>query len=102
MSRNGATIVGIPANATPPRRGKAMTAEQAEKFLLAAKGTPLEAIWVTMSTSGCGPARRPDCRRMTSTSTTESSTFAKLQARRSRLSHCWHHQHARRSGRLKE
>lgn len=55
VSRNVAAIVEIPANATPPRRGKAMTAEQADKFLLAAKGTPLEAMWVTMVYLGLRP-----------------------------------------------
>ena len=55
VGKNVAAIVELPADARPPQNGRAMTVEQAHRFLAAAEGTWLEAMWVTMLYLGLRP-----------------------------------------------
>jgi integrase len=55
VARNVAAIVELPADARPPQTGRSMTVEQAHKFLAAAQGTWLEAMWVAMLYLGLRP-----------------------------------------------
>lgn len=55
VAHNIASVVEIPADARPAKTGRAMTAEQANAFLQAARGTPLEAMWITALTLGLRP-----------------------------------------------
>ena len=53
--RNVAKIAELPANAERAKPGRALTAEQADALLVAAEGTPLEAMWATMVYLGLRP-----------------------------------------------
>jgi integrase len=55
VARNVARVVELPSNARRPRPGKTMTADQARRFLDAAVGTPLEAMWAAMLHLGLRP-----------------------------------------------
>jgi integrase len=55
VASNVAAIVELPADARGPQPGRSMTAEQARAFLRAARGTWLEAMWMTMLYLGLRP-----------------------------------------------
>jgi integrase len=55
VARNVAAVVELPAEARKAKPGRTMTAEQARAFLTAAEGTPLEAMFVTMTYLGLRP-----------------------------------------------
>ena len=55
IARNIAPLVELPPGARPPTPGRSMTVEQAMAFLAAARGTDLEAMWVTMLYLGLRP-----------------------------------------------
>ena len=55
IAQNVASVVELPTNARPAVRGRSMTVAEAKRFLKAAQGTPLEAMWVTMLHLGLRP-----------------------------------------------
>jgi integrase len=55
VASNIAAIVELPADARSPQPGRSMTADQARAFLHAARGTWLEAMWMTMLYLGLRP-----------------------------------------------
>jgi integrase len=55
VASNVAAIVELPADARGPQPGRSMTANQARAFLRAARGTWLEAMWMTMLYLGLRP-----------------------------------------------
>ena len=48
VTRNVASLIELPAAATPAKTGKSLTLKQANRLLAAAAGTELEAMWMTM------------------------------------------------------
>jgi integrase len=55
VARNVASVVELPATARAAKPGKAMTADQARAFINAARGTPLEAMWLVCLYLGVRP-----------------------------------------------
>ena len=55
VARNIATVVELPTTATPSTTGKSLTIEQAQRFLAAAAGTDLEAMWLVLLYLGLRP-----------------------------------------------
>jgi integrase len=55
IGRNIAPLVELPRDAAPPRPGASLTVSEALRFLEAAKGTPLEAMWTVMLYLGLHP-----------------------------------------------
>lgn len=55
VARNVASLAEIPADASGTRPGKSLTVVEAKSLLDAARGTPLEAMWVVMLYLGLRP-----------------------------------------------
>jgi integrase len=55
VARNVARVVELPADARKAKPGRSMTAEEAARFLHAAEGSELEAMWTTMLYLGLRP-----------------------------------------------
>jgi integrase len=55
VARNVATVVELPASARAAKAGKSMSPDQARAFVEAARGTPLEAMWLVCLYLGLRP-----------------------------------------------
>lgn len=55
VAKNVAAIVELPSSARGPQAGRSMTADEANRFLSAADGTWLEAMWASMLYLGIRP-----------------------------------------------